>query len=90
MKDKFTVKKKVTKTVIAEEEVILNFQQFIGYNVMMLRKGQNLSQDELSEKLGIVRTSVVNIEAGRQNLSVKRLRQLCDIFKCDSFKILKF
>ena len=90
MKDKFTVKKKVTKTVIAEEEVILNFQQFIGYNVMMLRKGKNLSQDELSEKLGIVRTSVVNIEAGRQNLSVKRLRQLCDIFKCDSFKILKF
>lgn len=46
----------------------------IGERVRALRTGRGLTQLRLAERSGISRPSIANVEAGRQNVS---LRQLC-------------
>lgn len=41
-----------------------------GKNVRRARKRRSLTQAELAQSLGLVRTSIVNIEAGRQAVTV--------------------
>ena len=49
-------------------------QQRVGARVRELRADRGLTQLRLAERSGISRPSVANVEAGRQNVS---LRQLC-------------
>lgn len=49
-------------------------QQRVGARIRELRAGRGLTQLRLAERSGISRPSVANVEAGRQNVS---LRQLC-------------
>jgi transcriptional regulator with XRE-family HTH domain len=49
-------------------------QRRVGARVRELRAGRGLTQLRLAERSGISRPSVANVEAGRQNVS---LRQLC-------------
>ncbi|HEX3463362.1 MAG TPA: helix-turn-helix transcriptional regulator [Candidatus Elarobacter sp.] len=49
-------------------------QQRLGERVRELRAGRGLTQLRLAERSGISRPSIANVEAGRQNVS---LRQLC-------------
>jgi transcriptional regulator with XRE-family HTH domain len=49
-------------------------QRRVGVRVRELRAGRGLTQLRLAERSGISRPSVANVEAGRQNVS---LRQLC-------------
>jgi transcriptional regulator with XRE-family HTH domain len=46
----------------------------VGERVRELRVGHGLTQLRLAERSGISRPSIANLEAGRQNVS---LRQLC-------------
>lgn len=46
----------------------------VGERVRELRAGHGLTQLALAERSGISRPSIANLEAGRQNVS---LRQLC-------------
>jgi transcriptional regulator with XRE-family HTH domain len=46
----------------------------VGERVRALRAGRGLTQLRLAERSGISRPSIANVEAGRQNVS---LRQLC-------------
>jgi len=46
----------------------------VGERVRALRAGRRLTQLRLAERSGISRPSIANVEAGRQNVS---LRQLC-------------
>ena len=46
----------------------------VGERVRSLRAGRGLTQLSLAERSGISRPSIANVEAGRQNVS---LRQLC-------------
>lgn len=43
------------------------------------RKEAKLSQEKLSERVGLSRTSITNIEAGRQHISLHMLFLLSDI-----------
>ena len=61
----------------------------LGLRIEMLRKQKKWSQEDLAEKLGIERTSVTNIEAGRQGVSVERLIELAGIFKVRPASLLK-
>jgi transcriptional regulator with XRE-family HTH domain len=49
-------------------------QRRVGARVRELRADRGLTQLRLAERAGISRPSIANVEAGRQNVS---LRQLC-------------
>ena len=42
--------------------------QAIGARIAMVRSALGLTQEDLAKKIGFERTSVVNIEAGRQRI----------------------
>lgn len=48
----------------------------IGTRINEARKAKNLSQEELARKTGVSRTSIVNIERGRQRLPLHLLWQI--------------
>lgn len=82
--EKFTIKRKI----VVEEEVTYN--KYVALKIEELRKAHKLTQEELALKLGLTRTSVINMEKGRQNLSIKNLYQICKIFNIKSSQILPF
>jgi transcriptional regulator with XRE-family HTH domain len=53
----------------------------IGKQIKSLRNRSRISQEELADKLGLSRASVVNIEKGRQHASLHLLMDLSRIFK---------
>lgn len=42
----------------------------VGSNVFKLRKALDLTQEQLADKIGVSRISVVNVECGRQGLTL--------------------
>lgn len=61
----------------------------IAYQLLRLRKKQQLSQAEVAKKLGTTQGNVARMEGGRQNFSVATLVKLAEIFGKDlvvSFK----
>ncbi|WP_367174285.1 helix-turn-helix domain-containing protein [uncultured Deinococcus sp.] len=52
----------------------------LGRRVRTLRKQSNLSQDDLASRLGLLRTSITNIESGRQKLTLASLYRLSAAF----------
>jgi transcriptional regulator with XRE-family HTH domain len=55
-------------------DVTDDVQRRLGVRLRELRAGRGLTQLRLAERSGISRPSIANVEAGRQNVS---LRQLC-------------
>ena len=50
----------------------------VGRNIRMWRQQRNLSQSMLAQLAGITRTSIVNIEAGRQDTTILRLLDIAN------------
>lgn len=82
--EKFTIKRKV----VIEEEV--TYVKYIGVMIKSLRIERGYTQESFANKLGLSRVSVVNIEKGRQVLSMKNLYLICDTLNVKSSKILPF
>lgn len=57
----------------------------IGDRIQRLRRMQSpaLSQERLAKVLGLTRTSVTNIERGKQKLSLDAVYKLCEAFGID-------
>lgn len=53
----------------------------IGANIRRLRLARGFTQEELAEELGMTRTSLVNLEAGRQRILLHRALELAQVFK---------
>jgi transcriptional regulator with XRE-family HTH domain len=53
----------------------------VGRKIRQTRMNQNLSQDSLAQRLGISRTSMVNIEAGRQRTPLHVLWQIAELLE---------
>jgi transcriptional regulator with XRE-family HTH domain len=51
-------------------------QRRVGERIRALRTGRGLTQVRLAERAGISRPSLANVEAGRQNIGVRRLCSL--------------
>lgn len=81
---KYTIKKKI----VVEEDV--TYKKFVGWRIEQIRKNQSLTQEELSDKLGLSRVSIVNIEKGRQDLSLRHLQNICELFNIKSSDVLPF
>lgn len=57
------------------------FYEKLGENIKEARRRQNMNQEELGEKLGLSRVSVVNIETGKQRLPIHVLGDITGILK---------
>lgn len=57
--------------VKAEEQYFL--YELIGNQIKIFRKKSRFSQEQLASKLNLSRTSIVNIEKGRQHISIHLL-----------------
>ena len=53
-----------------------------GENLKLIRKGKNISQEELAEKLGVSRQSISKWETGENYPTMTNILCLCDIFNC--------
>ncbi len=48
----------------------------IGENIQRVRSTRNMSQEELAQKVDLVRTSITNIEKGKQKIQIHTLFQI--------------
>lgn len=55
----------------------------IGKNIKALRIQQNMTQDELAEKLFVTRQTVSNYETGRSRPDVEMLAQIAEVLETD-------
>jgi len=53
----------------------------VGSRVKQYREENKMTQEELARSVGIERTSVTNIEAGRNNMTLEQLMMFCEIFE---------
>ncbi|RKR92853.1 helix-turn-helix protein [Micromonospora pisi] len=61
----------------------------IGANVRRLRKGRDLTQAQLAARVGVCRSSVANIETGRQgDIKVTLLAGFADVLHADLPELL--
>jgi len=52
----------------------------LGHRIRELRHDKGLTQIDLAHALGLSRTSIANIEVGRQRILMHQLLQLADVF----------
>ena len=60
----------------------------IGERIRTTRKARRLTQDHLAYAIGFRRTSVVNIEAGRQRLPIAALYDIADVLGVQATELL--
>ncbi len=60
----------------------------IGKNIKRLRKQNNLTQDELAEKLFVTRQTVSYWETGRNQPALDMLGDLADVLNCSPLEII--
>lgn len=58
--------------------VLLDVQRQVGERVRALREHRGLTQQQLAAQALMSRASVANLEAGRQNVALRRLCSLAD------------
>ncbi len=88
--DFFIPEKKIVVQEKRKVTVELESKQYIGKKLSQLRKGKKINQLTLSKSIGITRTSLCNIETGRQSLSLKLLEEICIALNCKSTDIIPF
>jgi transcriptional regulator with XRE-family HTH domain len=59
-----------------------------GALIRQLRRKVGMTQDAVAEGSGLSRTSVVNIESGRQGVSLETLYRLAEALACDATALL--
>ena len=57
--------------------------KIIGGKIKDLRTKHDLSQEKLAQEIGLLRTSIVNIEAGRQRAPIHILFKISNIFSVE-------
>lgn len=55
----------------------------IGNKIVELRKKENLTQEQLAEKVGVSRQTISKWELGETSPDIKQAKNLADIFKID-------
>jgi transcriptional regulator with XRE-family HTH domain len=54
----------------------------LGAQIRDRRRTRHLTQESLAAHMGLTRTSIVNIEKGRQHLAVHQLVRISDLLGC--------
>lgn len=61
----------------------------VGARVQMIREAVGMTQSELAKKIGYTRTSIVNIEAGRQRLPLHQVEEVASALSSTPKHLLK-
>jgi DNA-binding XRE family transcriptional regulator len=67
----------------------LTVQQRVGMRVRAAREAARLTQQELAGMIGLARSSVANLEAGNQDITVSRLAMLAEVLKLDLADLIR-
>jgi transcriptional regulator with XRE-family HTH domain len=62
---------------------ITDKRKALGYKIAIARERKKMRQEDLASALGMTRTSITNIEAGRQNLPVDKIYSIAEVLKVD-------
>lgn len=65
------------------------FLRAVGQSVYLNRVRMGVSQEALAAAVGLKRTSITNLEAGRQNTSILRLRAISSALDSDLMDLLR-
>jgi transcriptional regulator with XRE-family HTH domain len=60
----------------------------LGSAIAKTRERKKMTQEQLAEKLGLSRTSITNIEQGRQHIQLHALYQLAECLDAEIFDLL--
>lgn len=60
----------------------------LGETIRACREEAGMSQETLARRIGLTRTSICNIEAGRQRVMLHQIRKLCKALGVPPFQIL--
>jgi len=60
----------------------------IANKIRTLRSNRGISQQVFSDCIGMSRSSIVNLEKGRQSLTIDNLYKICDVLECEVKDIL--
>lgn len=66
-----------------DKKVYSDFYKKLGNNIAFSRKKKGIDQERLGQLSGLSRTSIVNIEKGRQKPSIHRLMLFARILDAD-------
>lgn len=64
------------------------FNQHFGSTVRQRRVTAGLTQEEVATRLGMSRTSIVNIEQGRQGIPLSSLPKFAAVLGCEPARLL--
>jgi len=73
---------------ISQTNNVNNLYQEIGQNIKEARKNREMTQEELAIKIGLTRTSIVNLENGNQNISLQTLFNISNTLKLNVVSLL--
>ena len=59
-----------------------------GMKIQIARKKRGLKQEELANLLGVSRTTLANIEGGKQSMTIKALINICRELRLNANKLL--
>ena len=57
--------------------------------ISQIRKSRNMTQKDLSEMIGVSRSTVAMWETGKSNPTVSMLRRLSELFRCSIDELIK-
>ena len=60
-----------------------------GENLQFYRKRENMTQEQLAERLEVSRQTISKWEAGNSYAEMDKLLQICDLFFCDMDTLLR-
>lgn len=60
----------------------------LGGRLQAVRKGRRMTQASLADQIGVDRSWVSHVEAGRRGTSPGRLRAICQVLNCDPALLL--
>jgi transcriptional regulator with XRE-family HTH domain len=58
------------------------FYRRLGERIRNCRRAKQITQEGMAAHMGLTRTSIVNIEKGRQHLAVHQLVRISDLLGC--------
>lgn len=61
----------------------------VAYNVKRIRKIKGFTQLELANEMGVKQPFIARIESGKNNISIKKLEQLAQVFSMDPMVLLR-
>ncbi|MFZ5391380.1 MAG: helix-turn-helix transcriptional regulator [Patescibacteria group bacterium] len=77
------IQKRVKDKRFKENYEFYGKQLEIAYQVLQLRKKENMSQADLAKKLGTSQSNVARLEAGEQNFTAQTLQKIAVVFNRD-------